>query len=110
MIDQAASSEGLATGTTQQQVQLPLAHVPPTITVPSKEADMSDRQGITRHYGTRLSGTLERGVSYLACPVNSTGISGHAQGEVGGSGGGHTAKIIWGAFDPRSNPLPFTFY
>ena len=43
VIDQAASSEGLATGTTQQQVQLPLAHVPPTITVPSKEADMSDR-------------------------------------------------------------------
>lgn len=43
VIVQAASSEGLATGTTQQQVQLPLAHLLPTITVPSKEADMSDR-------------------------------------------------------------------
>lgn len=43
VIDQAASSEGLATGTTRQQVQLPLANVPTTITVPGKEADMSDR-------------------------------------------------------------------
>ena len=43
VIVQAASSEGLDTGSTQQQVQLPLTHVPPTITVPSKEADMSDR-------------------------------------------------------------------
>ena len=42
-IVQAASSEGLATGSTQQQVQPPLVHFPPTKAVPSKEADMSDR-------------------------------------------------------------------
>lgn len=42
VIVQAASSEGLATGTTQQQVQPPLVHVPPAKAVPSKEADMSE--------------------------------------------------------------------
>ena len=43
VIVQAASTEGLATSTTQQQVQPPLAHVPPTKKEPNKEADMSDR-------------------------------------------------------------------